>query len=360
MGLPRSHLNIFAGLAMIGLLLASPLVARADETSVTSADEIQGAGSTFVAPIMARWAEDYAKASGTKIVYQGGGSGAGIKKIKAGEVDFGATDKPLSSDELAANGLLQFPIVIGGVVPVVNLPGIISGQMKFSGQLLGDIYLGKVTRWDAAEVRAQNPNVPLPPTPISVVHRSDGSGTTFNWVNFLSKTNATWKEKVGAGLSVAWPVGVGGEGNAGVAAAVTQTPGSIGYVEYSFALQKSLTHAQVQNSFGLFVIPGAESFQAAAATVRWSLYKDFSVVIGDAAGGPEAYPIAATVFVLMSKSPKDPARSSVALSFFKWALEDGDKQAADLKYVALPPTLVKRVEDYWASEMKSWDASSMN
>ena len=249
-----SQSNLFRVAALACLLGASSLLG----VQSAAAQEIRGAGSTFVAPIIAKWSEDYAKVSGVKIAYQAVGSGAGIDKIRSGEVDFGATDKPLSPEELEKDGLCQFPIVIGGIVPVVNLPGVLPGQIKFSGALLADIFLGNVTRWDAAEIKAINPDLALPDMPISVVHRSDGSGTTFNWVDFLSKASPLWKSKVGVGLSVNWPIGVGGNGNAGVAATVKQTSGSIGYVEYAYALQSNLAFGLVGNAYKLFVIPGPE------------------------------------------------------------------------------------------------------
>lgn len=339
------------GAHVLGFLFAASMAVLLAQTA--RADDIQGAGSSFVAPIMTKWAEDYARSTGVKVLYQSVGSGAGIQKIKAGEVDFGASDKPLPSDELKAAGLCQFPVVIGGVVPVVNLPGVSAGTVQFTGQLLADIYMGKLTAWDAPEIKAVNPGLKLPALPITVVHRSDGSGTTFNWVNFLSRTSPVWKNAIGSGLAVAWPVGVGGEGNAGVATAVKQTQGAIGYVEYTFALQNDLVFGQVQNGHGLFVAPSPETFQAAASTVNWPYFKDFSVSIGDAAGAPNAYPITATTFVLMYKEPKNAAHASAALAFFKWALENGDDEAGALHYVALPPNLVKQVEMYWASQIRT-------
>jgi len=337
----------------VKLLFAASFVFALSGTTMPSAlgAEILGAGSSFVAPIMAQWAQDYMKASSNKVNYQSVGSGAGIEKIRFGEVDFGASDKPLSPEELEQAGLCQFPIVVGGVVPVVNLPGISSNQMKFSGALLADIYMGKVTSWDSPEVKDLNPDLPLPSTPISVVHRSDGSGTTYNWVDFLSKASPAWRQTVGVGLTVAWPTGTGGKENAGVADAVTQTTGSIGYVEYAYAVQRKLVFGQVENAHGLFVSPGTDALQSAASTVDWRPYKDFSVLMTNA-GGPDAYPISATTFILMYKSPKDPARSSSALAFFKWALESGDQQATALNYAPLPGILVKQVEAYWAAQIK--------
>jgi phosphate transport system substrate-binding protein len=313
--------------------------------------EVSGAGSTFVAPIITKWADNYAKVSGVKVEYQSVGSGAGIQKIKAGEVDFGASDKPLDPAELAKAGLCQFPIVIGGVVPVVNLPGIGPDKLKFSGKLLAAIYLGKITHWDDNDIRRLNTGLTLPHLPITVVHRSDGSGTTYNWADFLAKASPEWKTKVGIGLSVNWPIGVGGNGNGGVAAAVQQTTGAIGYVEYAYAVQNKLVYGQVQNAFALYISPNAETFQAAAASVDWTRYEDFSVVMTDL-GGPTAYPVTATTFILMYKSPKDIKRSTAALNFFKWALEQGDKQAEDLNYVPLPSNLIIQIEKYWVSHIK--------
>ncbi len=339
--------TIFRAVALAFLLIfGSAFATRADPVT-----DIQGAGSSFVTPIIVKWSEDYARTTGVKVTYASIGSGAGIEKIKAGEVDFGATDKPLPPDELEEAGLSQFPIVIGGIVPVVNLPGVSPGQIKFSGKLLAAIYLGQISSWDAAEIKTLNPGLNLPAMPITVVHRSDGSGTTYNWVDFLSKAHAAWREKVGVDLSVNWPTGVGREGNAGVAEAVAQTPGAIGYVEYAYALQNKLAFGQVENLHKLFVSPSADTFQAAAATVDWRDYKDFSVLMTNA-GAPNAYPITATTFILMYKEPKDPARSAAVLAFFKWALEDGDRQAADLDYVAIPPKVIKLIEAYWKSEIK--------
>jgi phosphate transport system substrate-binding protein len=328
----------------VGLLsTAQTIDARAG-----AAPEINGAGSTFVAPIITKWADDYAKVSDTKLAYQAVGSGAGIERIRSGAVDFGATDQPLAPTELEKAGLFQFPIVIGGIVPVVNLPGVKSGRIRFTRQLLVDIYLGAVTTWDAAEVRAVNPDLSLPALPIMVVHRSDASGTTYNWVDFLSKISAAWKEKIGVGLSVDWPVGIGKDGNAGVAATVMQTTGAIGYVEYSYALENELSFGLVENAHNLFIAPNPDSFQSAASTVDWQRHKDFSVLMTDA-GAPDAFPIAATTFILMYKSSANVARSAATLAFFKWALEEGADQASATGYAELPPNLILKIESYWAA-----------
>jgi phosphate transport system substrate-binding protein len=351
----------------VSLLLAAckggnqaPLPAAQDQAPAPAANApagdqktatITGAGATFIYPLLSKWSDDYNKATGNKINYQSIGSGGGIAQIKAGTVDFGSSDKPLPPEELAAAGLGQFPSAIGGVVPVVNIAGVQPGQMKFTGPLLADIYLGKVTKWNDPAIASINPDIKLPADKINVVHRSDGSGTTFNWVNYLSKVSPEWKTKVGEGTSVSWPTGIGGKGNEGVAAYVKQINGSLGYVELSYALQNKMSHAAVKNKAGKFVVPSAESFQAAAASADWASAKDFHLVMTDAPG-ENAWPIAATNFILMYKQPKDAPRSKQALEFFKWALENGQSQAAALDYVPLPPELVKQVEAYWAAEFK--------
>jgi len=313
--------------------------------------EITGAGATFPYPVLSQWSTDYSAATGVKINYQSIGSGGGIAQVKAGTVDFGASDKPLPPDELAASGLAQFPIVIGGVVPVVNIEGVEPGKLRLTGPVLADIYLGKIQKWNDPAIGALNPGVKLGDAAISVVHRSDGSGTTFNFANYLSKVSDEWKSKVGEGTSIRWPVGVGGKGNEGVAAYVKQIKNSIGYVELAYALQNKMSYTAMKNSAGKFVEPSLESFQAAAASADWSKAKDFFLVITDAPGA-DSWPITASSFVLMYKQPKDEARSKTALDFFKWALEKGQQQAKALDYVALPDPLVKQIEAYWASSIK--------
>jgi phosphate transport system substrate-binding protein len=315
------------------------------------AQDITGAGSTFVYPILSKWSSDYNVSTGQKVNYQSIGSGGGIAQIKAATVDFGASDKPLSSAELKAAGLGQFPVVIGGVVPVVNIAGVAAGKMRFTGPLLADIYMGKITTWNDPAIAAVNPGLRLPAQRITVVHRSDGSGTTFNFVNYLSKVSPEWKEKVGEGTSVNWPAGVGGKGNEGVAAYTKQIKGGIGYVELSYALQSKMAYAAVRNAAGKYIQPSAESFAAAAASADWSKAQDFNLVITDAPGD-EAWPIAASVFVIMYKQPKKMAGSKSARKFFTWALENGQPQAASLDYVPLPPALVKQVEAYWTTNFK--------
>ncbi|HEU0306613.1 MAG TPA: phosphate ABC transporter substrate-binding protein PstS, partial [Lysobacter sp.] len=260
-------------------------------------------------------------------------------------------DKPLPPEELAEAGLGQFPSAIGGVVPVVTLEGVQPGQLRLTGPIIADIYLGKVTHWNDKAIAALNPDVKLPATKINVVHRSDGSGTTFNWVNYLSKVSPEWKAKVGEGTSVSWPTGIGGKGNEGVAAYVKQIKGGLGYVELAYATENNMAYTAMQNAAGNWVQPSAASFQAAAATADWSATKDFSLVITNASG-PDAWPVAATNFILMYKQPKDAARSKATLEFFTWALENGSPQAQALHFVPLPPALVEQVEAYWAAEFK--------
>ena len=313
--------------------------------------QITGAGSTFVYPILSAWSEAYNQAKGVRVNYQSIGSGGGIAQIKAATVDFGASDAPLPPDQLKAAGLTQFPLVIGGVVPVVNLQGIAPGQLKFTGPLLADIYLGKIKKWNDPAIATVNPGVTLPDQNITVVHRSDGSGTTFNWVNYLSKVSPDWKAKIGEGTSVSWPVGVGGKGNEGVAEYVNRIKGSIGYVEYAYVIQNKMNYGLVQNSAGQFSRPEAANFQAAAASADWSKSDSYYLVITDAPG-EQSFPISATTFIIMYKQPKDPARSAAAIEFFRWALEHGDAQAAKLDYVPLPPALVTQIEASWKSEIK--------
>jgi phosphate transport system substrate-binding protein len=312
------------------------------------AQEITGAGSTFVNPAMAKWAAEYEAKGSPKVHYQSIGSGAGIAQIKAGTVDFAASDAPLKPDDLAKSGLQQFPLVIGGIVPVVNLPGIKPGDLKLTGKLLADIYLGKTKKWNDPEIARLNPGLALPAAGITVAHRIDGSGTTFNWANYLSKSSDEWRSTVGEGTAVSWPTGAGGKGNEGVAALVAQTPNSIGYVEYAYALQNKLAFALVQNRAGKFVTPNAKSFQAAAASADWAAARDFYLVMTDAPG-EDAYPIAATSFVLMRKDAKA-EQTKAALGFFRWVLESGQKIAGDLDYVALPSSLVARIEEQWKTQ----------
>jgi len=313
--------------------------------------QITGAGATFIFPLLSRWSADYQQATGARINYQSIGSGGGIAQIKAGTVDFGSTDKPLPSEELDEAGLMQFPSAIGGVVPMVNVEGIEPGQLRLTGPLLADIFMGKVTQWNDPAIAALNPGLALPDLKINVVHRSDGSGTTFNFVNYLSKVSPEWKEKLGEGTSIKWPVGVGGKGNEGVAAYVKQIKGAIGYVELAYATQTGMAYTAMQNAAGNWVQPSAKTFQAAAAGADCAGSQDFSLVITNA-NGADAWPIAATNFILMYKDPKDPVRARHALNFFEWALENGQPQADELHFVPLPAPLVEQVKVYWAAETK--------
>lgn len=329
----------------VALVIASGAIFNAQAADIT------GAGATFIYPLLSKWSADYSQATGNKINYQSIGSGGGIAQIKAKTVDFGSSDKPLPPEELKAAGLVQFPSAIGGVVPVVNIVGLKSGAMKFDGALLADIFLGKITMWNDPRIVALNGGVTLPAQKITVVHRSDGSGTTFNWVNYLSKVSPEWKTSVGEGTSVKWPTGVGGKGNEGVAAYVKQIKGGIGYVELSYALQNKMAYARVKNAAGNFVLPSDETFQAAAASADWAKSKDFFLVMTNAPGA-NSWPIAATNFILMQRKPKDAERSKEALAFFRWAYANGDAQAKALDYVPLPDALVQQVQAYWAKELK--------
>ena len=313
--------------------------------------QITGAGATFIFPLISRWSADYNAATGARVNYQSIGSGGGIAQIKAGTVDFGSSDKPLSPEELAEAGLGQFPSAIGGVVPVVNLEGIAAGGLRLTGPVLADIFAGRITTWNDAAIAGLNPGVSLPASKINIVHRSDGSGTTYNFTNYLSKVSPQWQSGIGEGTTVRWPSGVGGKGNEGVASYVQQIPGSIGYVELAYAIQNSMAYTLLQNAAGTWVTPSAESFQAAAATADWAGAQDFNLVITNAPGA-DAWPITATNFILMHKQPKDAKRSADARAFFKWALENGQAQASELHYVPLPPALVEQVQAYWASEFK--------
>lgn len=329
---------------LAAIALAAAFVANANAANVT------GAGSSFVYPIMSKWSADYTKATGTKINYQSIGSGGGIAQIKAGTVDFGASDAPLKPDDLAQSGLAQFPIVIGGVVPVVHVKGVESGAMKLDGDTLANIFLGKIMKWNDPAIVALNGGLTLPDSKITVVHRSDGSGTTFNFVNYLSKVSGEWKSKVGEGTSVAWPTGVGGKGNEGVAAYVKQIDGGIGYVELAYALQNKMSFTRMKNAAGNYVQPRDDTFSAAAASADWASAKDFYLVMTNAPG-EQAWPITATVFLMMYKQPKNAESAKAAREFFRWALENGQAQAKALDYVPLPDSLARQIETYWTQNM---------
>ena len=309
------------------------------------AQDVTGAGATFPAPLYAKWADAYNKATGARINYQSVGSGAGLKQIRGKTVDFGASDMPLKDDELAKDGLVQFPTVIGGVVPVVNIVGVAPGQIKLTGQLLGDIYLGKITKWNDAALTAINPGVPLPDAAISVVRRADGSGTSFIFTNYLSKVNEEWKSKVGEGTAVNWPVGAGGKGNEGVAAFVTRLPNSIGYVEYAYVKQNKMTYTLLKNKDGQFATPDDLNFKAAAASADWS--KTFYQVLTEQPG-KDTWPLSGATFIMMHKLQEKPVQASNSLKFFEWAFNTGDKMASDLEYVALPDGVKALVRKQWA------------
>jgi phosphate transport system substrate-binding protein len=312
---------------------------------------VTGAGSTFVYPVLAKWATDFKNAGGDEINYQSIGSGGGIAQIKAGTVDFGATDKPLSAEELQAAGLAQFPVVIGGIVPVINIPGAKPGQVKMSGPVLAAIYAGEIKTWNDPRIAKINPGLHFPAKNITAVHRADDSGTTFNFTHYLSQVSPGWKSKFGEGKTVAWNGGIGGKGNEGVAGYVKQIPYSIGYVEYAYVKQNKLAYTLMQNASGKFVSPNASTFGAAAATADWAHAKDFNLVMTNAPGA-NSYPIAATTFVLMYKQPKNAANSASARKFFAWALTKGQPQATSLDYVPLPAPLVKRIQGYVGSNIR--------
>jgi phosphate transport system substrate-binding protein len=309
-----------------------------------AAQEITGAGATFPAPVYAKWASEYNKATGVKVNYQSVGSGAGIKQIDSKTVAFGASDMPLKDEDLAKKGQLQFPTVIGGVVPVVNIKGIAAGQLKLNGQVLGDIYLAKITKWNDPAIKALNPTLALPDAAIAPVRRADGSGTTFGFTNYLSKVNAEWKTKVGEGTAVNWPAGAGGKGNEGVAAFVNRLPNSIGYVEYAYVKQNKMTYALLQNSAGNFVAPDAAAFKAAAAGADWS--KSFYQILTNQPG-KDAWPITSATFIIMYKTQEKPAEAATALKFFDWAYKNGDKTADDLDYVPMPAVVKAQIEKAW-------------
>jgi phosphate transport system substrate-binding protein len=314
-------------------------------SSSLMAQDITGAGASFPAPVYSKWADAYNKTTGARLNYQSIGSGGGIKQIKAKTVDFGASDMPLKDDELATDGMVQFPTVIGGVVPVVNIKGIAPGQLRMTGRVLGDIYLGKITKWTDPAVAALNPGVPLPDAIIAPVRRADGSGTTFLFTNYLSKVNAEWKSKVGEGTAVNWPAGAGGKGNEGVSAFVQRLPNSIGYVEYAYAKQNKMSYVLLKNKDGNFASPDDLNFKAAAAGADWD--KSFYQVLTEQPG-KDTWPISGATFILMHKNQDKPANAANALKFFDWAYANGDKMAAELDYVPMPDSVKVLVRKQWA------------
>jgi phosphate transport system substrate-binding protein len=335
------HMKTILAAGAIAAAIAYPAIAI----------DISGAGATFPYPIYAKWADAYKKETGNGLNYQSIGSGGGIKQITAKTVTFGATDMPLKPEQLAKDGLVQFPTVIGGDIPVVNLQDIKSGDLKLDGPTLAKIFLGEIKAWNDPAIQKLNPSAKLPSQAIVVVHRSDGSGTTFIWTDYLSKVSADWKSKVGANTSVEWPVGIGAKGNEGVANNVANTKGSIGYVEYAYAKQNKMATVNMVNKDGKSVAPSAKAFQAAAANADWEKAEGFYVILTDEPG-PESWPIAGATFILIHKQPQDPAAAAEALKFFSWAYAKGDKMAEDLDYVPMPDKVVTAIQKEWAAKVK--------
>ncbi|HSM99137.1 MAG TPA: phosphate ABC transporter substrate-binding protein PstS [Gallionella sp.] len=332
---------------IIGITAATAAV----YAGASQATDITGAGATFPYPVYAKWADAYKTQTGIGLNYQSIGSGGGIKQIEAKTVDFGASDMPLKPEDLEANGLMQFPTVIGGVVPVINVLGIDAGTLKLDGATLADIYLGKVTKWNDPAIVALNKDIKLPDDNITVVHRSDGSGTSFIFTNYLSKVSADWKSSVGEGTAVSWKAGTGGKGNEGVASYVQRIKGSIGYVEYAYALQNKMNHVQMKNHDGQFVQPESSAFQAAAAGAKWEKAPGFYEILTDEAGR-NSWPISGATFILMHKVQDKPETGKEVLQFFDWAYAKGDKLASDLDYVPLPEDVVKLIRAAWKTQIK--------
>ncbi|MBZ9678815.1 phosphate ABC transporter substrate-binding protein PstS [Mesorhizobium sp. ES1-1] len=320
--------------------------------SAAMAADLSGAGSTFIYPVFAKWADTYKKDTGVGLNYQSIGSGGGIKQVIAKTVTFGATDKPMSDADLEKNGLLQFPMVMGGIVPIVNLTGIKPGELVLDGNTIAQIYLGAITSWDDAAIKALNPTLTLPSTAIAVVHRSDGSGTTFNFTNYLAKLSPDWKDKVGSDTAVEWPVGVGAKGSEGVANTVKQTDGGIGYVEYAYASQNNLSYSKMVNAAGKVVEPSLETFGSAAANADWKAAKNFNVIITNEPGDT-TWPIAASTWVLIHKTPDDAAATGEALKFFAWAYKDGKETAKALDYVSIPDNVVELIKMSWKADIQA-------
>jgi phosphate transport system substrate-binding protein len=333
------------------ILRAALAAAVAASASVAvRAASISGAGATFPYPIYAKWADAYKKETGNSLNYQSIGSGGGIKQIKAKTVTFGATDAPLKADELQKGGLAQWPMVMGGIVPVINLDGVQPGDLALDGATLAKIFMGTIRTWDDTAIKALNPNAKLPSTAIAVVHRSDGSGTTFNFTNYLSKVSPEWKANVGENTAVEWPVGIGAKGNEGVANNVANTKGSIGYVEYAYAKQNKLTYTNMKNHEGKVVSPTSPGFQAAAANADWANVPGFYQILTDQSGA-ESWPITAATFILMPKQPQDPAAAREALKFFDWAFTKGGRMAEELDYIPMPENVVALIRKRWATDI---------
>lgn len=342
----RTFSKLTVGLAFSAVALSAQAV------------NITGAGASFPYPVYAKWAAAYHQETGKQVNYQSIGSGGGQQQIIAKTVDFGASDDPMKGDALDKDNLLQFPAIIGGTVPVVNIDGIEPGQLKLSGLVLGDIYLGKITKWNDPAIQALNEGLTLPNTSIVVVHRSDGSGTTFGWTNYLSKVSPDWKEKVGEGKAVKWPIGQGGKGNEGVAAYVRQLKDSIGYVEYAYAKQNNLSWTQLQNKDGEFVQPTQDSFAAAAANADWNSVPGMGVVLTDEPG-VSSWPVTSASFILLHKVQDKPANALAVLNFFNWAFENGATMASELDYVPLPTEVTDQIKEAWATEIKAPDGKAI-
>jgi phosphate transport system substrate-binding protein len=336
-------MNFMKAIVAAGMVAAS--------TSAFAAD-ITGAGSTFIYPVLSKWADAFKKESGADVNYQSIGSGAGIKQIQAKTVTFGATDMPLTVAQLEKDRLTQWPMIMGAIVPVVNVEGVKAGDMALDGDTLAKIFLGTITKWDDPAIKKLNPKLNLPSAAIAVVHRSDGSGTTFNFSDYLSKVSADWKSKVGEGTTVEWPVGVGAKGNEGVSGNIGQTKNAIGYVEYAYAKQNKLTYTTLVNKDGKTVEPTMQAFKAAAANADWAHAPGYYLILTDQPGD-KSWPITASTFVLMHKEPADKANSAEAIKFFKFAFEKGDKMAEDLDYIPMPEAVVKMIENTWSADIKS-------
>jgi phosphate transport system substrate-binding protein len=336
-------MNFVKTIVAAGLVMAS--------TSAYAAD-ITGAGSTFIFPVLSKWADAYKKESGNGVNYQSIGSGAGIKQIIANTVTFGATDAPLKAEQLQKDGLSHWPMIVGAIVPVVNIDGVKPGDLVLDGTTLADIFLGKITKWDDPAIKKLNPNAKLPSEAISVVHRADGSGTTFNFTDYLTKVSADWKSKVGSGTAVEWPVGVGAKGNEGVAGNIAQARNSIGYVEYAYAKQNKLTYTALINKAGKTIQPTNEAFQAAASNADWLSAPGYYLILTDQPGD-KSWPIVASTFILMHKESVDKASSQEALKFFKFAFDKGAKSAEELDYIPMPDNVIKLIEKTWSADIKS-------
>ena len=333
------------------LIIGIAAVTVATFAVVSQATDITGAGATFPYPVYAKWADAYKTKTGVGMNYQSIGSGGGIKQITAKTVDFGATDAPMNPEELSFNGLAQFPTVIGGVVPVINVEGIATGKLKLSGETLADIYLGKITKWNDPKIAADNQGINLPELAITVVHRADGSGTSFIFTTYLAQVSLEWKRSVGADKAVKWPTGTGGKGNEGVASYVQRIKGAIGYVEYAYALQSKMNYVQLKNREGQFVTPSDTSFKAAAANAHWDANKGFYEILTNEPG-KDSWPITGATFILIHKTQENAAIGTEVLKFFDWAFSNGDKMAADLDYVPLPENVTKMIRDAWKAQVR--------